>query len=84
MVWGCFSGNGTGCLQIIKGRRNVPMYRDILSEYLIRSVEMLQCGQNFVFQQDNDPKHTAKATSRIWKLSVQKNGQIFHLPCAKT
>ena len=64
MVWGCFSGNGTGCLQIIKGRMNGAMYRDILSENLIRSVEMLQLGQNFVFQQDNDPKHTAKATSK--------------------
>ena len=37
-------------------------YRDILEENLFQSALNLRLGRRFTFQQDNDPKHTAKIT----------------------
>ena len=36
--------------------------REILDENLLQSSQYLRLGQMFTFQQDNDPKHTAKTT----------------------
>ncbi|CDQ73216.1 unnamed protein product [Oncorhynchus mykiss] len=38
------------------------MYREILANNLLPSVRALKIGRGWVFQHDNDPKHTAKAT----------------------
>ena len=38
------------------------MYREILGDNLLPSVRALKMGRGWVFQHDNDPKHTAKAT----------------------
>ena len=46
----------------IEGKMNVEKYREILDENLLQSVQDLRLGQSFTFQQDNDPKHTAKTT----------------------
>ena len=39
---------------------NALTYRDILNEKLLKSVYSFQFENGFVFQQDNDPKHTSK------------------------
>ena len=66
MFWGCFSAEGTGELYRIKGRMNSIVYQDILQQTVMPSVQKLRLGrQNWIFQQDNDPKHTSKAT-RKW------------------
>jgi hypothetical protein len=39
---------------------NGEKYREILVENLFQSAPDLGLGQRFTFQQDNDPKHTAK------------------------
>uniref|UniRef100_A0A673L9D2 Thimet oligopeptidase 1 n=1 Tax=Sinocyclocheilus rhinocerous TaxID=307959 RepID=A0A673L9D2_9TELE len=62
MLWGCFSAAGTGRLVAIEGKMNAAKYRDILDENLLQSAQDLRLGQRFTFQQDNDPKHTAKIT----------------------
>ncbi|KAI3353641.1 hypothetical protein L3Q82_004894 [Scortum barcoo] len=62
MLWGCFSAAGTGRLVRIEGNMNAAMYRDILDENLLQSALDLRLGRRFIFQQDNDPKHTAKIT----------------------
>ena len=59
MIWGCFSSKGTGELQVIHGRMNSSMYKEILENFQ-KSVTSLGHGRNFVLQHDNDPKHTAK------------------------
>ncbi|XDV46981.1 hypothetical protein PO909_016757 [Leuciscus waleckii] len=62
MLWGCFSAAGTGRLVAIEGKMNAAKYRDILDENLLQSALDLRLGRRFTFQQDNDPKHTAKIT----------------------
>jgi hypothetical protein len=42
-------------------------YRDILEGNLVQSSCDLRLGQRFTFQQDNDPKHTVKATLEWFK-----------------
>src|SRR4029434_1293115 len=60
MVWGCFSAYGTGKLHTIEGRMNRKMYRDILDKNLLPTTRMMKMTRGWTFQQDNDPKHTAK------------------------
>ena len=67
MLWGCFSAKGTGRLHRIEGRMNGAMYREILGDNLLPSVRALKMGCGWVFQHDNDPKHTAKATKEWLK-----------------
>ena len=62
MIWGYFSSKSTGELQIIHGRMNSCMYREILEKNLQKSATSLGHGRNSVLQRDNDPKHTAKLT----------------------
>ncbi|KAG2460748.1 TCB1 transposase, partial [Polypterus senegalus] len=47
----------------IKGKMTAAMYRDILDENLLQSALDLRLGRRFIFQQDNDPKHTAKIST---------------------
>ncbi|KAL0156514.1 hypothetical protein M9458_047760 [Cirrhinus mrigala] len=65
MLWGCFSAAETGRLVAIEGKMNADKYRDILDENLLQSAQDLRLGRRFTFQQDNDPKHTAKIT-KVW------------------
>ena len=62
MLWECFSEAGTGRLVRIETKMNGAKYREILDENLLQSAQDLRLGQRFTFQQDNDPKHTPKAT----------------------
>ena len=64
MVWGCFSAKGVGKISVIGGKMNARMYKQILPENLISSVESLELPSDYIFQQDNDPKHTAKSTKK--------------------
>ncbi|KAJ4925010.1 hypothetical protein JOQ06_003957 [Pogonophryne albipinna] len=41
---------------------NGAMYREILSDNLLPSARALKKKRGWVFQHDNDPKHTARAT----------------------
>ncbi len=62
VVAASFSAAGTGRLVAIEGKMNAAKYRDILDENLLQSAQDLRLGRRFTFQQDNDPKHTAKIT----------------------
>ncbi|CAJ0958394.1 unnamed protein product, partial [Ranitomeya imitator] len=58
---------GTELLHRINGRMDGAMYRKILSDNLLPSTRTLKMGSSWVFQQDNDPKHTAKAAKEWLK-----------------
>lgn len=64
MFWGCFSANGTGKLFTVDGIMRQDQYIKILTENLKPSAEALSIGANWVFQHDNDPKHTAKSVKK--------------------
>ena len=68
MIWGCFSSHGVGTIEITAGRMNGAMYRGILDNNLERSVEKMGMSGGWRFQQDNDPKHTAKETQKWFRV----------------
>ncbi|GFX08436.1 transposable element Tcb1 transposase [Trichonephila clavipes] len=59
MVWGCMASNGVGNLVFIDGIMDPKLYIDILNNNLKESAKELGLDGNFIFQQDNDSKHTA-------------------------
>ena len=59
MLWGCFSASGTGNLVKVEGTMKKEGYVKILKENLRQSAAKLGLGHLFVFQHDNDPKHTS-------------------------
>ena len=57
MIWGYLPVNGVYNLARINGIMNAKKYRQILIHNAIPSGKRL-IGNGFIFQQDNDPKHT--------------------------
>ncbi len=60
LMWGCMSAAGVGELHFIDGIMNSQMYCSILKEKMLPSLRTL--GRRVLFQHDNVPKHTSKAT----------------------
>ncbi|KAK1798620.1 hypothetical protein P4O66_006914 [Electrophorus voltai] len=67
MLWGCFSSKGPGHLVHIHGKMDSTAYLEILAKNLSSSIMDLKMGHHFIFQQYNDPKHTAKKTKAWFK-----------------
>lgn len=72
MVWGCMAANGVGRLTFIDSTLDHMGYINILKENLKQSAQDLNLGDDFWFQQDNDPKHTAHNV-KLWLLYNIKN-----------
>ena len=66
-MWGCFAAGGTGALHKIDGIMRKNNYVDILNQLLKTSVRKLKIGHKWVFQMDNDPKHTSKVVAKFLK-----------------
>ncbi|KAK3566596.1 hypothetical protein QTP86_001080 [Hemibagrus guttatus] len=77
MLWGYFSAKGPGRLIRVKERMNGAMYREILSKNLLPSARALKMKRGWVFQHDNDPKHTARATKEWLR---KKNFKVLEWP----
>lgn len=58
-VWGAFCGHGVGRLRLIDGIMDKDIYLDILEEPMLHSADLLFGREIWLFQHDNDPKHTA-------------------------
>src|SRR5699024_9431199 len=58
MVWACFSYQGMNILVFIDRTMDITKYVNILANNLGRSVSDMSLSE-FIFQQDNDPKHTS-------------------------
>ncbi len=65
MLWGCFSAKRTGQLHCTasKGRWTGPC--------TVLSARALKMGRGWVFQHDNDPKHTAKEIKEWLKKHIK-------------
>ena len=48
-----------------------PLYREILTNHLFENASRVM-PKRWIFQQDNDPKHTAKGTSDLLRRRVPK------------
>jgi hypothetical protein len=66
-LWGCFSSAGTFKLVRIEGMMDGTKYKESLEGNLFQFSRDLRLERRFTFQQDNDPKHTAKATLEWFK-----------------
>ena len=67
MLWGCFAAGGTGALHKIDGIMRKENYVDILKQHLKTSARKLKLGRKWLFQMDNDPKHTSKVVAKWLK-----------------
>lgn len=72
MLWGAMGANGTGNLYEIRGIMDKNVYLDILKTNLKPSAQKLNMPRLFYFQQDNDPKHTAKIVKEWLLYNVPK------------
>jgi len=59
-VLGCFAGNGVGDIFKIDGIMRKEEYHSILVHHAMPSGKRLFGNENWIFQQDNDPKHSSK------------------------
>ena len=76
MVWGCFSAAGVGPLHRINGIMDRFMYRDILERVMLPHAED-NMPLRWVFQHDNDPKHSSKVV-KSWL--AQKRVSVMEWP----
>ena len=60
-----FSSAGTGRLVAVEGKRTAAKYIDIFDDDLLQISLDLRLGRKFIFQEDNDPKHTAEITFQM-------------------
>lgn len=65
MTWGSMSAAGVGPLCFIKSSINAAVYQEILEHFMLASVDQLYGDEDFIFQQDLAPAHTAK-TTKSW------------------
>jgi len=59
-IWACMGYNGVKFFKLFTGRLNAESYINILGDYLLPSIDILQENNQVTFQQDNAPCHTAK------------------------
>lgn len=64
MVWGCFAYSGVGNLVDIPTTMTKEIYLDILKDNVKQSARRVGLGRFWTYQQDNDPKHTAKVVQK--------------------
>ena len=75
MVWGCFAGDTVGDLFKIEGTLNQHGYHSILQWHAIPSGLRL-VGPSFIFQQDNDRKHTSELCKGY--LTKKESDGVLH------
>ena len=68
MMWGCMTSKGVGYACKIEGRMDSELYRTILEDYFLNTLEFYGLDHSkIIFQQDNDPKHTSKLAQKWFK-----------------
>ena len=71
MIWGCMTAHGPGYMCKLQGKMDQHLYKQILEDELCQTIDYNGMDMDhLIFQQDNDPKHTAKSVQE-W-LSEQQ------------
>ena len=76
MVWGAICSNGTAFIARITGKINAEKYITLLEEVVFNS-STSDLPENYIFQQDNAPVHTAVKTREYFK---KKNIPLLEWP----
>lgn len=71
MFWGCFGGTEVGDIHPIEGIMDSRKYHSILMHHAIPSGQRIFGEDKFVFQEDNDPKHTSKMCKAYMQQKVE-------------
>lgn len=66
-VWGCFARHGVGRLYLIDGILLKEQYIQIVETQFYPSAMDLFDDMDCIFQEDNDPKHTANIVKAWWR-----------------
>lgn len=66
MVWACFSRSGPGPIRRIDGIMDRFQYTDILKNTMLPYARN-NMDDSFIFQHDNDPKHTARVVKNFFQ-----------------
>jgi transposase len=83
IVWSCMSWNGPGYIAKIDETLDSNLYIQILQEDLHLSVDEWEMARDeFIFQHDNDPKHTAKVTKAYLESAglTEDEGRLLYWP----
>ena len=65
MIWGCMTAEGPGYMRKIDGKMDQYLYKTILEDDLIKTIEFFEFeSEQVIFQHDNDPKHKAKSVKK--------------------
>ena len=73
MVWGCMSSNGVGTMEFIDGTMDELGNDGILKRDVKQRAQKLGITTSYMYQQDNDPMHTADLNKMwlIWNVPKQ-------------
>ena len=82
MIWGCFGNGQVGNIKRIQSTMDQHVYHSILTHHAIPSGRRIFGDGNWIFQQDNDPKHTSKKCSRYLenKVRTKKIKEVMDWP----
>ena len=62
MIWGYMTAQGVGFMCKIDSIMDQYLYRSILKDELLKTIEFYELEpKQVIFQHDNDPKHKAKS-----------------------
>ena len=71
MLWGCMTSQGPGLMHRIEGKMNQHLYKQILNDKLLKTIEYYNINPvETIFQHDNSPIHKAKSVLEY--LNIQQ------------
>ena len=76
-IWACMSYDGVKLFKLFNGRLNAQAYQEILENYLMPSIDLMDDKDNVIFQQDNAPCHTAH---KIRDFFIENNINTMRWP----